>query len=331
MYPAATRRLFLSLGISAIAISAFWRSAHAANKDFTVWLQGLRQEALADGIRAQTLNAALANIVPLDKVLELDRKQPEFTLTFEQYQTRVVNEARIQKGRELLREHEALLQRVSTQFDVPQQYIVALWGIETDFGRLTGGYSVIQALATLAYDGRRSSFFRKELLNALKILDQENIRPAQMLGSWAGAMGQSQFMPSSFLNYAVDFDGDGRRDIWASRSDVFASIANYLNKVGWRRQEGWGVRIAPPQGYVATDEDLKSERSPAEWEQRGFVRLDGIVSSHAPEQRAQLVFPGGPEGPAYLTFPNFKVILRWNRSNYFAVAVGSLADRLIAS
>lgn len=324
-----TRRFLLSAGIAATGAGALGgRGVLAATEDFRTWLQGLRRDALAEGVRAQTLDAALRGIAPIDRVLELDRKQPEFTLTFDQYQARVVNDARVLKGRDLLTENAAILAQVSQKFGVPQRFIVALWGIETDYGRITGNFNVVQALATLAYDGRRAAFFRKELINALKIMDREGIAPGQMLGSWAGAMGQSQFMPSSFLSYAVDIDGDGRRDIWTSRPDVFGSIANYLARSGWKGAESWGVRIVPPNGFAPSDADLKVQRSPVEWERLGFVRLDGGVPAHQPEASARLLFPGGPDGPAYLAFNNFDVILRWNRSNYFAVAVGTLADRL---
>ncbi|MCW5731475.1 MAG: lytic murein transglycosylase [Alphaproteobacteria bacterium] len=324
-----SRRFFLSLALAGLGGGlARSRAAQAASTDFQTWLTELRKDAAQAGIRRATLDAALQGVQPIERVLELDRRQPEFTMTFDQYQARVVNQARIDRGRVLLRENEELLNRVSARYGVPPRFIVSLWGIETDYGRITGNFKIVGALATLAYDGRRAAFFRKELIDALKILDRGDIAPDQMLGSWAGAMGQSQFMPSSYLAYAVDFDGDGRRDIWSSRPDVFGSIANYLAKVGWRGSENWGVRVVPPPNFDAVSFDQKQERPPAEWERLGFVRMDGQVSAHAPEQVASIILPGGADGPAYMTFGNYKVIMRWNRSNYFAVAVGTLADRI---
>lgn len=321
------RRHFLQIALAAAGFAATGR-AWSASTDFQSWLAEFRKDAAQAGVRPATLDAAFRGVQPVERVLELDRRQPEFTMTFDQYQERVVNQGRIERGRALLRENEELLNRVSARFGVPPRFVVSLWGIETDYGRVTGTFKIVAALATLAYDGRRAAFFRKELIDALKILDRGDIAPDQMLGSWAGAMGQSQFMPSSYLAYAVDFDGDGRRDIWGSRPDVFGSIANYLAKVGWRGSENWGVRVVPPPGFDAASFDQKQERSPAEWERQGFVRMDGEVSARAREQAASIILPGGPDGPAYMTFNNYKVIMRWNRSNYFAVAVGTLADRI---
>src|SRR5262245_63064410 len=238
----------------------------AQQRDFATWLQELRVEAVALGIRPQTLDAALTGLRPLQRVLELDRKQPEDTLTYAQYLERTLPASRVQKGQRLLNEHRALLQEIGTKYDVPPSIIVALWGMETDFGRTTGNFSVLASLATLAYDGRRSTFFRRELLEALKIVDAGQVRPEAMTGSWAGAMGQNQFMPSSFMQYAVDYDGDGRRDIWTTLADVFASTANYLARSGWQEHETWGHRVVLPAGFEAPPSSDQMSKPLTTWQ-----------------------------------------------------------------
>jgi membrane-bound lytic murein transglycosylase B len=292
---------------------------------FADWLQGVRQEAASQGISQQTLDAALAGIEPDQKVLDLDRSQPEFTLTFAQYAAKTVTKQRIDQGRNLLDQYRPLLEKVSAAYGVQPQYIVALWAIESDYGRFTGGYSVIGSLATLAYGSSRQEMFRSELIDALTILQQKNITPEAMTGSWAGAMGQCQFMPSSYLKYAVDYTGDGRRDIWTNEADVFASIANYLASNGWRADRGWGrpVRLPPglPESYIG----WKDDRPLREWQGLGLRNPDGSPLPETDEPAA-LVAPDGLTGPAWLTTSNFKVIMKWNRSTYFATAVGLLAD-----
>jgi len=220
----------------------------ATGASFADWLQGVRQEAAGQGISQQTLDAALAGLEPDQKVLDLDRSQPEFTITFAQYAAKTVTRQRIDQGRNLLDQYRPLLEKISQAYGVQPQYIVALWAIESDYGRFTGGYSVIGSLATLAYGSSRQEMFRSELIDALTILQQKNITPEAMTGSWAGAMGQCQFMPSSYLKYAVDYTGDGRRDIWTNEADVFASIANYLASNGWRADQGWGRPVRLPPG-----------------------------------------------------------------------------------
>ena len=299
----------------------------AQQRDFTTWLQELRTEAIALGIRPQTLDAALTGLRPLLRVIELDRKQPEDTLTYAQYVERTLPAARVHKGLRLLNEHRALLQEIGTQYDVPPGIIVALWGMETDFGRATGNFSVLASLATLAYDGRRSALFRRELLDALKIVDAGHVRPAAMTGSWAGAMGQNQFMPSSFLQYAVDYDGDGRRDIWTTLADVFASTANYLASSGWRRREPWGHRVVLPADFDVASNAGQPTRALAVWQMLGVRRADGGAFP-AEIESASLVLPGGASSQAFLVYPNYQVLLKWNRSHYFALTVGQFADQL---
>jgi membrane-bound lytic murein transglycosylase B len=242
---------------------------------------------------------------------------------------RVVPQARIDGGRAQLRDNAELLAKVEARYGVPPRFIVALWAVESDFGRITGNFPTIAALATLAYDGRRAAFFREELFQAIRIVDKGHVRPQDMRGSWAGAMGQNQFMPSSYLAYAIDFDGDGRADIWGSRADVFASTANYLAKVGWRRDETWGRLVRLPEGFDrGLIDHAKVQRPAAEWRALGVRLTDGRAIPDDHRSAASLVQPGGADGPTYLVYENYRALLRWNRSLYFATAVGHLADKI---
>ena len=296
-------------------------------ESFAEWREGVRAEALNLGISAEIFDAAFAGVEPIPRVIELDRSQPEVTLTFDQYLERVVPDSRVAQGRELLAKHRELLEPIGRKFGVPPRFIVALWGIETSFGRYLGGFPVIASLATLAHDGRRSAYFRQELLHALRILEDGHITPGAMMGSWAGAMGQSQFMPSSFVRYAVDYDGDGKRDIWGTHADVFASAANYLAQAGWQTGETWGRRVELPAGFDHALVGLKVTRTLADWQALGLRRADGSDLPQA-AMSGSVVLPGGEEGPAYLVYDNYRTIMRWNRSYYFATSVGLLADRI---
>ena len=304
-----------------------------ADAGFDAWLKELRAEALEQGISQATLDTALDGVARIERVIELDRSQPEFTLTFAQYLDRVVPESRQKRARARLNQHRALLTEIGDAYGVQPRFVVALWGIETDFGRVLGGFKVIPALVTLAYDGRRSAFFRKELLDALHILDEGHISAADMKGSWAGAMGQSQFMPSSFRQYAQDYNKDGHKDIWGTQADVFASAANYLARVGWRDDMAWGREVKLPATGSASPanamqfHDKKTKKPLPEWARLGVVSVDGApLPTRA--LKARLVLPDGAEGRAYLVYANYEAILRWNRSNYFAIAVGTLADSM---
>ena len=294
---------------------------------FDVWLEGVRQEALTRGIRPAIVDVALRDIAPVPRIIELDRKQSEFTLTFQQYRDRVAPRGRIDRGRRLLNENRVLLEEVGKKYGVQPRFIVALWGIETDFGRNTGGYNVVEALATLAHDGRRSEYFRKELMNALRILNEGHISPERMKGSWAGAMGQFQFMPSSFINRAVDEDGDGRRDIWTTRADLFASAANYLSREGWRDDLTWGRAVRLPRGFPNSLKGLKVKKRLSEWQGLGVRRIDGrdLPTRDIP---GSILVPRRSGGQAFMVYKNFETIMRWNRSHYFALTVGHLADRI---
>ena len=316
----------LRLGlIAGLACALPLGPALAETRPFDVWLEELREDALKEGIGAETLSATLTGLAPIERVIELDRRQPEGRFTFQQYNQRVLSPSRIERVRELYREHRALLDRVAADYGVQPRFIVALWGIESSYGSYYGDYPVIGALATLAYDGRRASFFRGELLNALRIVDQGDIAIENMTGSWAGAMGQSQFMPSSYHAYAIDYDGDGQRDIWASLPDVFASIANYLARAGWNDDHTWGRKVRLPTGLSGELIGLDASRTLPEWQRLGVRRIDGTALPAVP-LKASLLSTDDGQGPAYLVYDNFRVLMAWNRSTYFALTVGELAE-----
>ena len=246
-------------------------------------------------------------------------------MSFSKYKKLVISDTRVERGKRRLEKYDALLEEIAVKYGVQKRFIVALWGIETSYGEITGGYNIIEALATLAHDGRRSTFFRNELINALRIIDQGHISLENMKGSWAGAMAQCQFMPSSFLAYAVDYDGDGKKDIWNSLPDVFASIANYLSQVGWDDDLTWGREVKLSNAALAETHD-KQTLTLAQWAAKGVTKVDGspLPSRHV---KATLRTPGTLAEGAYLTYHNYDVILRWNRSDYFATAVGIVSDR----
>ena len=303
------------------------RASAALEGDFYAFLSIVRREAAAQGVRASTVEQALRSAEFLPHVIELDRKQPESQLTFAEYLQKVVTEQRMEGARQHLAENRILLNGIWRRFNVEPRFIVALWGIESDFGKVMGNYAVVSALATLGYDGRRSSYFRGELISALRIIDQGHIRADNMMGSWAGAMGQCQFMPSTFLGYAVDYDGDGRRDIWNDRADVLASIANYIARLGWRGGEDWGREVMLPTGFDTRLTGLDARRPTGEWSRLGVRSIDaGPLSGR--EGEASLVMPDGAGGPAFLVYDNFRTIMKWNKSTYFAAAVGYLADSM---
>jgi peptidoglycan lytic transglycosylase B len=310
-----------------VALVLAWLAppALADTQSFDSWLNGLRQDALEQGIGVATLDAALTGLAPIARVVELDRRQPEGRFTFQQYNQRVLSDSRIERGRQLYREHKGLLDQVARDYGVQAPVIVALWGVESTYGAYHGEFSVIGALVTLAYDGRRSAFFRGELLQALKIVDHGDVTAAGMTGSWAGAMGQSQFMPSSYHAYAVDYDHDGRRDIWTSLPDVFASIANYLAKAGWNDRYTWGREVSLPPTIDGDLAGLQLRKPLPEWQALGVRRSNGANLPVA-SLSASLLRTDDGQGPAYLVYDNFRVLMAWNRSTYFALTVGELAD-----
>lgn len=299
----------------------------AGSADYSFWMKEFRAEAQRSGIKAETLNTALINVKPLDWIIKLDQSQPEFKKTLPEYLAGAVTTKRVKKGRQLLSENSVIFTKILKSYQVQPRFLLALWGIETNFGIHTGKVPVIDALVTLAYDGRRSKYFRSELLAALKILDQGHINYERMKGSWAGAMGQVQFMPSSFLRYGVDGNGDGRIDLWNTREDYLSSAANYLAKSGWDKNYTWGREVIFPKKIPADYFGLKRQQSLSEWQKLG-VRT--IASKNLPTTQimASLIQPDGPQGRAFLVYENYRVLMKWNRAHRFAIAVGTLADRI---
>ena len=296
---------------------------------FEAWVEALRIEALEKGISKETVDEALTGLeAPLPRVVELDRNQPEFTLTLEGYLSRVATQSRVAMGKQKLAEHRALFDQVAKRFGVQPRFVAAFWAVESDFGRVQGGFSVIQALATLAFDNRRSSFFRRQLIAALEIIDEGSVRLANFKGSWAGALGQPQFLPTVFLQSAVDFDGDGRRDIWHTTADVIASAANHLADLGWLGDQTWGREVILPDDFDKSLAGLGTSKPIGNWQALGVRRIDG---SDLPTRQlsSSIVLPeDGDNSRAFLVYNNYRSILRWNRSDFFAIAIGSLADRI---
>ena len=302
-------------------------AAQAQDAGFEAWLREFKAQAVAKGIAPQVAESALAGLTLNDNVIALDQKQPENKITLEKYLSNTINARRIRKGRELLQEHRAVLAKIAAQYHVQPKYLVALWGIESDYGAHQGNFSVVQSLATLAYEGRRRELFSDELLAAMNILQNESMTSETLTGSWAGAMGNCQFMPSTYLRYAVDGDGDGHRDIWNSAPDALASIANYLHALGWKDDRGWGTKVTFPQDFMADEADIKQAKPAADWRARGLTWERGgqIPKNDTP---IYAIYVREPGDPTYLVTDNYKAILQWNRSRYFATAVGTLADAI---
>jgi membrane-bound lytic murein transglycosylase B len=312
-------KIIIFLNLFLFSFKAFSQS------DFKQFLSDISKEAEKKGIATKLIKDFKNKTVFIPRVIELDRSQPEFKLTLDQYLKRVVTPTRIKKARKKYNENKDILNKISDFYGVQPRFIVALWGIETDFGRLTGGFSVISALSTLAFEGRRHEYFKRELLNALTIINDGHISMNEMTGSWAGAMGQCQFMPSSFLNYASDWNKDGNKDIWNSKPDVFASAANYLKRVGWSNKITWGrkVYLGNYNNKVKKNKYILLKN----WSSYGVLNEN---KEKLPQVniKARLVIPDNYGKYGYLVYKNFDALLNWNRSNYFAIAVGKLSDTI---
>jgi len=313
--------------VGVITLSMIADFAVAQVAEFPVWLEALRIEAIESGISATTVDAALADVAPVERIIELDRNQPEFKLDFWGYLDRVVSDTRIEQGRSHLETHRELLEDVESRFGIPPHVLVAAWGIESNFGRTQGSSPVISSLVTLAYDERRAAFFRAELLHALRIIDEGHIALEDMKGSWAGAMGQLQFMPSTFIDYARDGDGDGRKDIWNNPADAVESAANFMSSAGWQRGIIWGREIRLPAGFDTTLEGLETRKDLADWQSLGVRTISGGDLPTVTIQ-GSVVLPGDGAEPAFMVYQNYRAIMRWNRSHLFAISVGHLADRI---
>jgi membrane-bound lytic murein transglycosylase B len=312
-----------------LAAALLWPSLWAApaSANFQTFVQGLWPAAEKRGVPRAVFKSAFDGMTPDPDVLGLARKQPEFKSTSAQYLAKRVSALRIEKGRAKLKEWEDVLAHIEASFGVDRYVVLSVWGNETNFGGYLGGHNALRAMATLAYSGYRADYFRKELLNALDILAQGHTVPQNMVGSWAGAMGHTQFMPSSFKAYAVDVTGDGRRDIWTTIPDALASTANYLKVHGWRPGETWGYEVILPPGLNASKAKAMGTVTLAQWQKLGVVRANGQPFPR-PTDNARLLLPGGAGGPAILALPNFRVIKRYNNSDNYALAVGYLSDRI---
>jgi membrane-bound lytic murein transglycosylase B len=293
----------------------------------TTWVAAFRSRALAEGIDAEVFDAALKNVRYDEDVIRRDRNQSEFTKTIWDYLKTATSDLRIENGKAALGEYADTLNRIEDTYGVEKEVVTAIWGLESAYGSFRGSNRVIDSLATLAYDARRPAFFEGELLNVLRILQAEDVEADRLTGSWAGAMGHTQFMPSSFLAHAVDFTQDGRRDIWGDDpTDALASTAAYLKHFGWEKGQPWGVEVRIPEGFDYLLADREITKSPSEWAALGVTDLDGNpVPDHGP---ASVLLPGGAKGAAFLIFPNFSVIERYNTADAYVVAVGHLSDRL---
>lgn len=331
--PSQSQSASTSSSSNASAAAASNDASAGANPDvpqdpaaFNAWVTDFRQRAAAEGIDTATLAEAFDRASYQPRILELDRSQPEFTRQIWSYLDTAVSSTRISNGRERLSANRATADAVTQQYGVPGEVIVAIWGIESNYGSNFGDFETIDALSTLGFDGRRQSFARGELMAALKILQNGDIDRDRMRGSWAGAMGHTQFIPSSFLAYAVDEDGDGRRDIWGSIPDVMASTANYLDSSGWQRGQPWGVEVTLPDDFDYSQTELSVRHAAQAWQAQGVKRIDGSPLPNF--EQASVIAPAGAKGPAFLVGHNFRVIMRYNASTSYALAVASLSDRL---
>lgn len=304
-----------------------WAGAVPADQAFNDCIPRLQQRATAAGVSAATVQGVLGKTQYVAKVIELDQRQPEFSETFYNYITTRVTEARVRQGRLMLARHQALLDKLQQQYGVPPQYLLAFWGLETNFGSYMGSMQVLDSLATLACDPRRSEFFTLELIDALKLVDADTVKPVQFTGSWAGAVGNMQFMPSTYRAHAVDGDGDGRADLWRSIPDALASAANYLSHMGWKRDMRWGREVLLPAGFDYGQTSLAERQPLHHWHKQGVTLVSGEPVPDVP-LRASILVPAGHTGPAFMVYENFDIIMRWNRSESYAIAVGHLADRI---
>lgn len=301
----------------------------AEKPTFEEYVSGIKKEGIEKGYDPALLDEAFNNITYRERAVKADRNQPEKRLTLDEYIPRAVPDWKVNKSRKLYNENKEDLTRIAKAFGVQPQYIVALWGVESNFGSLMGNYNVIEALSTLAYDGRREAFFRGQVFSALEILKQGHIQPKDMKGSWAGAMGQCQFMPSSFIAYAADGNNDGKKDIWQTKADVFASSANYLNKAGWNDKYTWGREVQIPKGMDKQLTGLSQDKakSLSQWQELGIRRTSGADLPKVDIQ-AWLIQPDDEKGRSYLVYGNYQSLMKWNRSHYFALAVSHLADKI---
>jgi membrane-bound lytic murein transglycosylase B len=320
------RKYSVSRPLILVALSSISAVA-TAQEPFEQCRQRLSALAIDRGISETVATTVMADVEPLERVISADRNQPEFVQSFDQYLGVRVTADRVETGRRLYAEHRTLLDRLTAQYGVPGQYLVAFWGLESNFGRYLGDIPVFDSLTTLACDQRRSAYFTDELINALTIVDRGDAEAHEMIGSWAGAMGQTQFMPSVYLEHAVDGDGDGRANLWASTADALSSAAKYLGSMGWDAGFRWGREVIVPNDFDFSLAGRDLPRPLSSWRESGVSDGAGqLVPALAID--AALLVPAGSDGPAFLVYDNFAAIMRWNRSENFAISIGHLADRI---
>lgn len=318
------------LKIIILLISFFVGNAHAYDADeLADWLREFKQEAKMADISAKTIKAMFKHAQYLPRVIVLDRGQPEFITPFLRYVEKRVTPSKIELGREMLAQHNSLLTKVESRYGVPKEVLVSFWGLETGYGENKGDFGLPSSLMTLAYEGRRAEFFRHQLLDALRIVDAGHNNVAGMRGSWAGAMGHMQFMPSTLLKHGIDADGDGRMDIWSSLPDAFSSAANYLAKTGWRKTEPAILQVKLPEGFDYSLAQLNNRKSTADWTSLGVLDIENNALPSL--ENAAILLPQGWQGPAFMVFSNFDVIMDWNRSVNYAISVAHLANQFNGS
>ena len=291
----------------------------------------MRSQAVARGVSGSTYDRYTQNLSPDYSVIERLNYQPEFSTPIWDYLSGLVDEERVQLGRQKLQQHREVLNRVAATYGVPAEMVVAVWGVESNFGDISGKYPLLQALGTLSCEGRRQSYFRGEFFTTMKLLQRGDVREEHLKGSWAGAFGHTQFMPSTYDELAVDFDGDGRRDLVSSIPDALASTANFLSKRGWQSGQPWGFEVKIPQGMSVSGEGRRNKKSLSSWINQGVVRADGsplIQGNLSQSSQAGLLAPAGPNGPVFLVFKNFDAIYSYNAAESYALAIAHLSDRL---
>lgn len=306
-------------------------SSFTPTKSFQGCIANLRSKALSSGVSATTFDRYTANLTPDYSVIDKLNYQPEFSTPIWDYLSGLVDEERVEKGRQMLSQHREVLQRVSAAYGVPAETVVAVWGVESNFGDISGKYPLLQALGTLSCEGRRQNYFQGEFFATMRILQRGDLREAQLVGSWAGAFGHTQFMPSTYEELAVDFDGDGRRDLVSSTADALASTANFLKKRGWQTGMPWGFEVKLPAGMSTSGEGRRNKKALNYWVNQGLVRADGsaiIQGNLSGSSSAGLMTPSGPNGPVFLVFKNFDAIYSYNAAESYALAIAHLSDRL---
>lgn len=304
---------------------------YAFQNNFQNCLANLRSQAVARGVSGSTYDRYTQNLNPDYSVIERLNYQPEFSTPIWDYLSGLVDEERVQLGRQKLQQHREVLNRVAATYGVPAETVVAVWGVESNFGDISGKYPLLQALGTLSCEGRRQSYFRGEFFTTMKLLQRGDVREEQLKGSWAGAFGHTQFMPSTYDELAVDFDGDGRRDLVSSIPDALASTANFLSKRGWQSGQPWGFEVKIPQGMSVSGEGRRNKKSLSSWINQGVVRADGsalVQGNLSQSSQAGLVTPAGPSGPVFLVFKNFDALYSYNAAESYALAIAHLSDRL---